>query len=59
MISDANREKIGLWIAGAPELRRVESTETHRGWESAASEDGETVYEEYRWAAPELDGGLV
>ena len=53
MISDANREKIDLWIAGAPELRRVESTETHRGWESVASEDGETVFEELDSGADE------
>jgi hypothetical protein len=46
MISDSNREKIDGWIAGAPDLRRVESTQIHCGWESIATEDGEHVYEE-------------
>lgn len=30
MITDANRQKIDLWIVGAPELRRIECTETRR-----------------------------
>jgi hypothetical protein len=55
--TDANRTKIDLWVAIAPDTRVVETIRTGDRWTTQALEDGEIRYEETESGAdePELN----